>query len=109
MSARETELVDVKPVEILPRDDNSSLETDSLIPQTGPEKLTEKELRILKSSTFEDMCGAALDAKILAPLAAVVCALIAMYFAIDPFGDYVKPPTPMTKDEFVSISSILRR
>lgn len=99
MATRETELVDVRPVEILSRDDDSN-ETDTLLPNNSD--LTDDELRLLKSTGFEDLCGAALDAKIWAPIGAILFALIGVYLAIDPFGDYKLPNKPLTPDQFVS-------
>jgi hypothetical protein len=98
MTTKETELVDIQPVEILSRDEDSN-ETDSLIPTSS--ELTEDELHLLKSSGFQDLCGAVLDARIWAPIGAVLFALIGVYIAIDPFGDYKLPDKPMSSDQFV--------
>lgn len=100
MSSKEMELVDIPPVDINPWDDTNSLETDTLLPPSN--ELSENDLKILKSSPFEDFCGATADAKALAPLSAVLFALIGIYIALDPFGNHVRQAKPMTADEFVS-------
>jgi hypothetical protein len=96
----ETELVDLSDLK------NSAEEEDSeeivpLLQSKSSLTLLPNEEKILKSTLLDDILSAFSDTIFIAPIAAIIFALLGIYIALDPFNPTPKRQTPISLDELV--------